>query len=136
MTVFCSECYRPWGIILPRRHTEVDVLQAELELRRAWREWCSEMWTADVSGDVPCPTIETPTPNVISVVHVSEADWRWLETIGHECNAEPDTWMEADSFDGPAWWVNQRRRFALHWECCMLDDPRNHPLADQLESLA
>lgn len=117
----CNECTRPCLAVLPRRHDDTDILRAERALRDDWAEWCLEVWETDV-GEGQCVIPSTPTPWMLGVVLVTNADWEWLGELGFE--DVPVGWSEADTFEGPDWWLNRRRRIALRWDCCNLDDPR------------
>jgi hypothetical protein len=113
----CTECERPWGVILPRSRDETDEVRAQLALEEAWRSHARE-WEIDPD------TLPAPESRITSVVFMSEADWKWLEEIGYETNADGGTWCEIEWLDAPAWWINRRRRFALRWDCCSVDSVR------------
>lgn len=121
-TIFCNECERPWGVVLPRKHDDTDVLRATLELQNSFRVWWAKLWQ-DNEAVGTCPPVEMPEPALTSVVYVSEASWRFFDDIGVNCNVEAGSWNEIDWCDLPSWWINRRRRFALRWDCCDLGYP-------------
>lgn len=99
----CVDCGAPAAVILPRAYSESDEHVARRGLVVRWRR---------ALRLTPQPS----EPTLVSVVYVNDADAIWLKELGYE--HEADSWCEVQKFDGPTWWINKRRRFALRWDCC------------------
>lgn len=102
----CNVCGAPAAVVLPRGHGDADEFTARRALVTAWRQRMGVYPPAD--------------PSVVGIVRVFDADVIFLQEIGYLVEAG---WCEAGKVDAPAWWVNQRRRFALRWDCCAVVGP-------------
>lgn len=134
-TIDCMECYRPWGVVLPKNATPDEYTAGADLLIAAYRDWCVEMWEADVTMDEPCPVMTHPSPRMTEIVWISDKSAAWLDELGHEVGVETPCWLEVGDWAGiPDWWATRRQRPALKWDCCNLDDPRSSERAEQIEA--
>lgn len=133
--ITCMECCRPWGAVLPKDAT-IDEHTAGADLLiDAYRSWCEEVWRDDITEAVPCPTMTHPSPRRTEIVWVSEKTAAWLDGLGHEVGVETPCWLEVGDWAGiPDWWEQRRRRSAVKWDCCNLDDPRSSEQGELIES--
>lgn len=131
----CQECGKPWGVIVPKTHDEAVLTLAKEHLLDDYVEWCLEVWEADVTDKEPPPVMKVPEPDVREVILVRDSDVAWLDNIGVEVwGGEPPCWLAVEDIGAPDWWTKNRKRVAVWWDCCNLDDPRNSDRADELEA--
>lgn len=134
--IYCQECWRPWGVVLPRNYTTGQRDAATDVLLSAYRQWCEEVWADDVTEAVQCPPMDPPKPAETAVVHVTDKDCEWLESRGVCVDGWPESaaWMEVEWMGLPAWFVGRRQRVAIRWDCCDLADPRYTDEAEKIDA--
>jgi hypothetical protein len=134
-TLTCIECGHYWGAVLTRPgDTEADARQAILDQMTV--DWNAD-WRIDREPDWPAtpPAMPAPTFRVEQVVHVTEADARWLGANSIADMFVEACWQPVRDTDLPDWFIRARtvRTAVVVDRCC---DRTTHPAREHARAVA
>jgi hypothetical protein len=121
MTPKCTECRRPWGVILERGELPSESAQelAQIELE----EELMEILEYDIGDGEIVNLTEVPRVEAEEIVWITDALANFAsEHLDAYMMPESACWCVIDDVDLPAWILKGRaRRWAYRWDCCNLD---------------